>query len=315
MSTARQFRDLVASGGTQVLPGASNALTARILEDVGFQAIYATGAGITNSAFAKPDLGLLSMTEAAEEVRRICRAVSVPVIADADTGFGGVHNVAGTVEAYERAGVAGVQLEDQTFPKRCGHFTGTEVVPEREMLQRLHAAQRARRDPDLVLVARTDALASHGLEEAIRRANAYRAAGADVIFVEAPRSTEQLREIGARVRGPLIANMVEGGRTPMLPSDELGALGYAFVLHANTALRLSIEAVRSGMLALRRTGDSSEISDQISSWEERQRLVKLDEHLAFEQEVAAETGPHRSNDHHKNDARESRKEPGTEVPK
>lgn len=290
MTTARQLRELIGTGGARIVPGAGNALTARLLEDCGFEIVYATGAGIANSAFARPDLGLVTMTEMAEEVRRICGAVSVPVIADADTGFGGPLNVARTVQEYERAGAAAIQLEDQEHPKRCGHFEGTSVVPVEEMLLRLEAARRARHDDDLVIIARTDARASLGLAAAIRRADVYHQAGADVLFVEAPRSVDELREIARSTSAPLLVNMVEQGHTPTVPLADLDAMGYRLALYANTALRLSIQAVRSGMRTLRETGSSEALAEQIAPWEERQRIVGMADYVSFEADVSAAAG-------------------------
>lgn len=290
MTPGRRLRNLIAGASTEIVPGAANPLAARILEDIGFLAVYATGAGIANSGFARPDLGLVTMTEMADQVRRICDAVSVPVIADADTGFGGTLNVARTVQEYERAGVAAVQLEDQIHPKRCGHFDGTVVVSVAEMLQRLEAARRARSDPDLVIVARTDARASLGLEEAIRRANLYHEAGADVLFVEAPHSLQELAEVGRRIEAPLVANMVEDGRTPVVPLHELQTMGFSLALYANTALRLSMHAMQSGMKVLRETGSSESIAAMITPWEERQRLVGLPAYLELEAKIATAAG-------------------------
>ncbi|HEU0235842.1 MAG TPA: oxaloacetate decarboxylase [Candidatus Limnocylindrales bacterium] len=270
-----------------VLPGCADALTARIAERAGFEAVYATGAGIANAQLGRPDVGLTTMTEVLDQVARIVDAVEVPVVADIDTGFGNAINAQRAVRAFERAGVAGVQIEDQVFPKRCGHYDRTEVVPANEFLGKLRAVLDARADPSLVVVARTDALAIDGFEAAVERANRFVEAGADVVFVEAPPDRETLAALPARVPGPLVANMVEGGRTPLLSAAELAALGYAVVLFANTALRVAAWAVRDALGELRRTGDARPLMDRMLSWDERQALVGLDEIEALDARYGA----------------------------
>ena len=270
-----------------VLPGCADALTARIAERAGFEAVYATGAGIANAQLGRPDVGLTTMTEVLDQVARIVDAVELPVVADIDTGFGNAINARRTVRAFERAGVAGVQIEDQVFPKRCGHFDRTEVVPLDEFLGKLQAVLDARADPSFVVVARTDVLAIDGFEAAVERANRFVEAGADVVFVEAPPDRDALAALPARVPGPLVANMVEGGRTPLLSAAELAALGYAVVLFANTALRVAARAVRDALAELRRTGDARPLMDRMLSWEERQALVGLDEIEALDARYGA----------------------------
>lgn len=278
-----RLRALLARPEPLVLPGCADALTARIGASVGFEAIYATGAGIANTILGQPDVGLTTMTEVLAQVERICDAVELPVLADIDTGFGNALNARRALRAFERAGVAGVQIEDQTFPKRCGHLRGAEVVPLAEMLGKLRCVLDARSDESLVVVARTDARASDGLAAAVERALAFVEAGADVIFVEAPRTREEFAELPRRIPAPLLANMVEGGRSPLLTVAELGALGYCAVLFANTALRIAAAAVREALGDLRRTGDASALVDRMLSWEERQLLVGLPEIEALEQ--------------------------------
>jgi 2-methylisocitrate lyase-like PEP mutase family enzyme len=260
-----------------VLPGCADALTARIAERAGFAAVYATGAGIANTQLGAPDVGLTTMTELLTQVERIVEAVEVPVLADIDTGFGNALNARRALRAFERAGVAGVQIEDQVFPKRCGHFDRKEVVPLDEFLGKLHAVLDARTDERLVVVARTDVLAVEGLDEAVERANRFVEAGADVVFVEAPPDRETLAALPARIPAPLVANMVEGGRTPLLSAAELADLGYAVVLFANTALRIGAAAIRDAFGELQRTGDARSLMDRMLSWDERQALVGLDE--------------------------------------
>jgi len=270
-----------------VLPGCADALTARIAERAGFEAVYATGAGIANAQLGRPDVGLTTMTEVLDQVARMVDAVEVPVVADIDTGFGNAINARRAVRAFERAGVAGIQIEDQVFPKRCGHFDRTDVVPLDEFLGKLRAVLDARADPSLVVVARTDVLASEGVGAAVERANRFVDVGADVVFVEAPPDPETLAVLPARVPAPLVANMVEGGRTPLLSAAELAALGYAVVLFANTALRVAARAVRDALTELRRTGDARPLMDRMLSWEERQALVGLDEIEALDARYGA----------------------------
>ena len=269
-----------------LLPGCADALVARIAEVVGYEAVYATGAGIANAMLGYPDIGLTTMTEAAAQVERICEAVSVPVVADIDTGFGNAINAIRTTRAFERAGAAGLQLEDQVFPKRCGHFDGKEVIPLPEMLGKLRAVLDARVDSNLVIIARTDAIATDGLEAAVERAIAFADAGADVVFIEAPRTREELAALPARVPVPLVANMVEGGRTPLATVDELSAYGYRIILFANTALRVGAAAVRDALTELRTTGDASRLQDRMLSWEDRQALVDLPRFEALDERYA-----------------------------
>ena len=265
-----------------VLPGCSDALTARLAVGAGFEAVYATGAGIANTLLGVPDVGLTTMTELVDQVARITSAVDVPVVADIDTGFGNAINARRAVIEFERAGVAAIQIEDQVFPKRCGHFSGKEIIPLPEMLAKLRAVLEARRDPGLVVIARTDAVAVDGFEAAIERGRAFAEAGADVVFIEAPVLLDQLAALPGRVPAPLIANIVEGGHTPLFGADELGAMGYRIVLFANTAMRVGARAIRDALAELRATGDSRPLQDRMLSWEDRQALVGLPEIEALE---------------------------------
>lgn len=265
-----------------VLPGCSDALTARLAVGAGFEAVYATGAGIANTLLGVPDVGLTTMTELVDQVARITAAVEVPVVADIDTGFGNAINARRAVVEFERAGVAAIQIEDQVFPKRCGHFSGKEIIPLAEMLAKLQAVLEARRDAGLVVIARTDALAVDGFEAAIERGRAFAEAGADVVFIEAPVLLDQLAALPGRVPAPLIANMVEGGHTPLFGADELGDMGYRIVLFANTAMRVGARAMRDALTELRVTGDSRPLQDRMLSWEDRQALVGLPEIEALE---------------------------------
>ncbi|MEU6701896.1 isocitrate lyase/PEP mutase family protein [Pseudonocardia sp. NPDC046786] len=262
------------------VPGAANALTARIVEDMGFDAVYVSGAAIANSFLGVPDIGLTSLSEVAAHVAAIREAVELPLIVDADTGFGGIANTWRTVRQLERSGADAIQLEDQTFPKRCGHFEGKGTVSADEMVDKIAAACSAREDTGLVIIARTDARAEYGLVEACRRANAYREAGADVLFVEAPESEAEIAEIATTVEGPLILNVVEGGVTPALPASRLRELGFSAVLFANHSLLATIGAVRRSLEALR--ADVPGTAPGSASWPERQALVRREWFADFE---------------------------------
>ncbi len=275
MKQTTHLRSLIARPGLLVAPGAADALTARLIEQAGFEAMYITGAGIANSQFGLPDLGLLSMTEMVQQVERITNAIEIPAIADADTGYGNPLNVLRAVREFEHAGVAGIQLEDQVSPKRCGHFSGKEVIPAEEMVQKLRAAVTARQDPDLVIVARTDALATHGVEEAIARARLYAANGADVIFIEAPTDREQIARLPHDVPAPLLFNMTEGARTPSFTNQELEQFGYKIVIYPNTLLRVAIRAVQQALAVLESDGSSRALLARMVGWEERQQIGDL----------------------------------------
>ena len=281
MDSRKTLRRALTTGPAIVAPGAFDALSARIVETSGFQAVYATGGGISRSA-GYPDIGLLTLTEVVERLRSIVEAVTIPVIADADTGYGNAMNVMRAIRAFEDAGVAALHLEDQVTPKRCGHYEGKEVVPCEEMVQKLRAALDVRRDPDLLIIARTDARAPLGLEEAIRRANAYAATGVDVVFVEAPRSHEELAEIARRISAPLLVNMFEGGKTPLVPLADLEAMGYRIVIIPSDLQRAAIRAMQEVAATIRRDGDSRALSHRLASFQEREGLVGLDRMRALE---------------------------------
>src|SRR5262249_52308659 len=230
MSAARQFRKLLNSPGVIRSLGAHDVFTARLIEAAGLEAVFIGGFGTSASLLGLPDVGLITLTEMADAVRRMALRVSIPVVADRDTGHGDLHNVVRTGGEFERAGAAGILLEDQVTPKRCGHFQGKQVIPAGEMVLKLRAALDARREPDLVIVARTDARAVEGIDAAIERANRYAEAGADVCFIEAPESRRELERIPREVRCPLLVNMLTGGVTPILPVEELQQLGYNIVV-------------------------------------------------------------------------------------
>jgi 2-methylisocitrate lyase-like PEP mutase family enzyme len=270
---SRDFRALLQPGAAVVLPGVSNALAARVVADCGFPAAYITGAGIANTYLGIPDNGLVTLTELAEHVAAIREVFPGPLMVDADTGFGNAMNMVRTVKLLERAGANAIQIEDQVFPKRCGHFDGKEVVPAAEMVAKIKAAADARSDPALWIVARTDAIATDGFDAALARAQAYREAGADVTFVEAPQTAEQIAEIPRRLPWPQIINIVLGGRTPELPNEQLRELGYAGVLYANVALQSALRGMQLALGALRKNGQIGDAGALAVDFAERQRLV------------------------------------------
>jgi len=273
-SENRHLREILNKREAVLLPGAANALAARIIEDLGFKVVYVTGAGITNTFLGSPDIGLISMTELVKHVSAMRDAVALPLIVDADTGFGNAFNVARTIKVLERSGANAIQLEDQEFPKRCGHFSGKSVIDRAEMVQKLHAAVDARDDADLIIIARTDALASHGFEDAIERAAAYIEAGADMTFIEAPKTKEEIAEIPRRLRAPQLINIVSGGLTPTIGLRELETFGFSMILYANAALQASIAGMQNVLKHLKAHGTLEGVSAQLASFDERQRLVR-----------------------------------------
>src|ERR1700709_1523587 len=236
------LKSILARREATILAGAANGLFARIIEDLGYEAVYVTGAGVANMNLGAPDIGLTTLTEIASHVSAIADAAALPLLVDADTGFGNAVNMVRTVKVLERAGAAGLQIEDQVFPKKCGHFDGKQVVPLEEMLAKIKAAVDTRRDGDLQIVARTDARAILGLQAAIDRAGAMIEAGADVTFVEAPTSAEELAQIAGALSVPQVANVVFGGRTPELGQQKFRELGFGCVLYANAALQAALKA-------------------------------------------------------------------------
>jgi 2-methylisocitrate lyase-like PEP mutase family enzyme len=262
-------------------------LFATLAERAGFEAVYATGAGISNTWLGVPDLGLMGMSELLAVTGRIADIVDVPVIADIDTGYGNVLNVTRTMREFERAGVAAVQIEDQLNPKRCGHFDDKSVVSGEEMIERVMAAADARLDPDLVIIARTDSLAMEGLSASIARAHRYIEAGADMIFIEAPTSESDLRTIGREIHVPMVVNMVEGGKTPVLPTEDLADMGFKIVLYANAVLRMAMSAAVRTLGVLRTEGNTLSLLDDMATWEQRQGSVNLDEWLAIDSTISA----------------------------
>jgi len=273
MSTRQQLKQLVEARSGLLVPGAFNALSAKVVADLGFQAIYVTGAGVTNMWFGMPDQGFMGLHEIAEHTARIRDAVEVPLIVDADTGFGNALNVIHTVRTLERAGADCIQLEDQVAPKRCGHFNGKEVISTEEAVDKIKAAVDARRDGNLLIMARTDAAATHGFEAAVERAQRFAEAGADILFVEAVTEAEQVRALPQRLPTPQLMNMVIGGKTPIFNADQLGELGYGIVLYANAALQGAVMGMQKALAQLRDAREVREDPTLVAPFAERQRLV------------------------------------------
>ena len=277
--------EIVSRRQAVLAPGAANALFARIIEDLGFECVYVTGAGIANMALGAPDIGLTTLDDIAQTVSRIADAVKLPLIVDADTGFGNAVNTWRTMKVLERAGAAAIQLEDQDFPKRCGHFNGKGVIPVAEMLPKIMAAADAR-TKDTLIIARTDALAVEGINAALDRAGAFIAAGADMTFVEAPRDAAEMRQIAA-LGVPQVANIVHGGKTPPLPQIELAEMGFGIVLYANAALQAAVRASVEVLGSLKETGSLAAVHDRLASFEERQAAVAKDKWDQLEQRFKA----------------------------
>ncbi|MPY95044.1 MAG: carboxyvinyl-carboxyphosphonate phosphorylmutase [Acidimicrobiia bacterium] len=282
-SGPRRLRRLLAADLPVLAPGAYDALSARLVEQAGFDVVYMTGFGTSAGLLGRADVGLLGLAEMVDNVRRIVAAVDVPVIADADTGYGNPLNVVRTVQEYEQAGVAGLHLEDQVMPKRCGHMSGKAVVPAAEMVAKVEAAAAARRDPDLVLIARTDARAVEGVDAALERARAYREAGADVLFVEALEGEAEIELVARELADvPLLFNWAEGGRTPPLPHDRLRELGYALVIMPLSTLLAATTAMRSALAAIRDAGTPGPILGDITGFDEFLDLIGLPEVRSLE---------------------------------
>jgi 2-methylisocitrate lyase-like PEP mutase family enzyme len=265
---------ILARRDATLVPGAPNALFARIIEDLGFEAVYVTGAGIANMQLGVPDIGLTSIKEVADTVTSIAESVQIPLIVDADTGFGNTLNCYRSIRLLERCGASAIQLEDQVFPKKCGHFTGKAVVPTAEMISKIKASVDARMDPELKIIARTDARAIISMDEALDRAAAFVEAGADATFIEAPTNLDELSAIPKALNAPQVANMVFGGMTPEPGREVLATMGYSIVLYANAALQSAIKAVEQTLSSLRDTGSLAECANQLATFKQRQAVVK-----------------------------------------
>ena len=275
MSKSKRLRELIAKGAV-LLPGVPNAAIARQTERTGFDAVYISGAGMANATAGVPDIGLLTLTEVADLAGYIAKAVKIPAIVDADTGFGGAENVARTICELERAGLAGCHIEDQEFPKRCGHLAGKLIVDIEEMVGKIKAAIHARRDPDFMIIARTDARAVEGFDRAVERAGEYIAAGADAIFPEALQSPEEFRDFAKEIDAPLLANMTEFGKSPLLSFHDLMEFGYRMVIFPMSAFRVAMKASERFLRALRESGTQEDWIDEMQTRQELYELLDYD---------------------------------------
>ena len=278
-SKAARLRELIAKGAI-TMPGVPNAAMARQVEQVGFDAVYVSGAGMANATAGVPDIGLLTLTEVAQLAGYIAKAVKIPAIVDADTGFGGSENVARTIHELERAGLAGCHIEDQEFPKRCGHLAGKSIIDLEEMVERIKAAVAARHDPDFMIVARTDARAVEDFDRTVDRAQNYQAAGADAIFPEALQSAEEFRDFANEIDLPLLANMTEFGKSPLLSFEELSDFGYRMVIFPMSAFRVAMKASEEFLRALKKSGAQSDWLEKMQTREELYELLNYDPNAA-----------------------------------
>jgi 2-methylisocitrate lyase-like PEP mutase family enzyme len=272
----RAFREALVPGAGLLMPGVGNALAARVVEATGHKCLMVSGAAVANSYLGVPDIGLVSLNELANNVAAIRDVTGIPMLVDGDTGFGNAINVRHTVRVLERAGANAVMIEDQTFPKRCGHFDNKDIISKDEMVQKIKAAVDARHDSDMMILARTDARAIEGLSGALDRAHAYREAGADFLFVEAPLSNEELAAIPKELPGIHMCNMVIGGKTPLLTQAELAAMGYALIVYANAALQASLQGMQDVLLHLGKTGSIQGVEDKLMMFAERQKMLDGD---------------------------------------
>lgn len=285
INRAKQLRELLAKDQILMAPGAYDVWSAKLIEQAGFPAVYMTGYGVSASTLGMPDIGLMSFEEILTMARHMASAVQVPLIADADNGYGNVLNVVRTVREYEQAGVAGIQLEDQVLPKRCGHMEGKQLISKEEMVAKIRAAVYAKQNPETVLIARTDAVAVYGFEDAIDRAIAYREAGADVLFVEAMQTREQVETAGQRIQAPLFANMVEGGKTPLYPADRLYEMGFRIVIYPVNTLYTATKAMCEALGTLRKTGDLTRIQEKTESFQNFNRMIGLEFYRDLEKQL------------------------------
>lgn len=286
MKATRRLRELLKRPGVTIVPGAFECIGMRIIQSEGFEAAYVTGGGISASRIGKPDVGLTTMSEIVGTVRNMAQTVDIPLIVDADTGYGNPLNVMRTVRELEQAGAAAVQIEDQIFPKRCGHFDGKQVIPEEDMVQKVRAACEARSDPDLVVVARTDAIAVTGFDDALQRAHAYAEAGADLLFIEAPRTVEQIRQIGADFETPLLFNLAASGKTPSIEASEMGALGFKLACFAGIGIWAVAQTLQKQYRLLKETGDIESFRDMMMPFNDFWDLMGMAEVKELEAKYA-----------------------------
>lgn len=283
----KRLRSLVEARRGVLMPGAANALSARIIEDLGYEVAYVTGAGVTNTYLGMPDHGFVGLHEMASHTAAIRNAVNIPLVVDVDTGFGNAVNVTHTVRTMERAGANAIQLEDQSMPKKCGHFSGKEIVPTAEMVAKIKAATDARTSEDFLIVARTDSRAVEGFDAAVERCHAFEEAGADIIFLEAPVSEEELRRIPQALSAPQLVNLVVGGKTPILPTETFAGMGFSLVLYANVALQSAIAGMTRALTALREGESVDEASGLLATFKQRQEVVRKPYFDALEEKYTA----------------------------
>ncbi len=282
MHPGAKLKSALSGRGLVTAPGVFDMISARIADGLGFQALYMTGFGVSASYLGLPDAGLTSYTEMLSRVSQICQGTTTPVICDADTGFGGLLNVERAVKGYEAAGAAAIQIEDQVFPKRCGHTLGRRVVPTEDMVRKIEVAVASRASADFLIVARTDSRTTLGLDEALRRGEAYARAGADILFIESPESEEEIARIGRHFDIPLLANMVDGGRSPVLPRERLEALGYKLAIFPATGFLATAKALERVYGVLRETGSSDTLGPELYSFDRFCRMIGFERVWEFE---------------------------------
>jgi 2-methylisocitrate lyase-like PEP mutase family enzyme len=280
MKVTQQLRNLINKDEIIIAPGVFDGLSALLAKQAGFSTLYASGGAIARSA-GYPDIGLITMTEVCSTLSHIVEVTGLPIIADADTGFGNEINVFRTVQTFERLGVAGLHIEDQNFPKRCGHLADKGLIAVEDMCQKIRVARNSVSDPDFVIIARTDAIAVEGFESAIKRAQAYVAAGADVIFVEAPETVTQIEEIARQITAPKLINMFHGGKTPYVSVESLQALGYRIVIIPSDLQRAAIKAMQTTLTAIAHKGDSLDVAEMLASFKEREAIVETEKYLSI----------------------------------
>lgn len=282
-----RLRELLAQG-TVAMPGAFNAISAKIVEDVGFSALYVSGAGISNGVGGYPDIGFMTASEMATQAGYIARSVNIPAIADADNGYGEAINVFRTVQEYERQGLSGLHIEDQIIPKRCGHLDGKQVISVENMREKISAAKEARLNPDFLIIARVDSKAVNGFDDAVKRANSYMDAGADMIFPEALTTRDEFAEFARQVKAPLLANMTEFGKTPYLSVSEFEHFGYNIVIFPMTAFRIMMKAVEDGLRLLKAEGTQTALLDRMTPREDLYRLIHYQEYERLDTTLATQ---------------------------
>ena len=287
MNSRQLLKQLFKRDRLLVAPGCFDGLSARLVEEAGFEAAYLSGGAVARS-MGIPDIGLVTMSEVIDRAAQVVAAVKIPIIADADTGYGNAVNLVRSVREFERTGVAAIHIEDQITPKRCGHLDGKEVIPLAEMEKKLQAALASRSDPDFLIIARTDARGVHGFDDAIRRGRAFAELGVDAVFVEAPQSEAELEEITRALPDvPLLVNVFKGGKTPMLPVDRLQQMGYRIAIYPSETQRAAIHAMRQALGLLKREGTTEKMDDALTTFKERDKVVGLDEWQRLEKQYMA----------------------------